>query len=185
LPAAAPSPEAACAYAEVVTSYREVPVTDAAAVRLLTAYFSERASTFPQAQGAYRTTFPAAEQFVPPAGVFLLVVDDAGEAVGCGGIRRLSAGDEADAESGSRYEIKHLWVSPLTRGTGAGRALLAELERRAMAFGAADAVLDTNESLVAAGSLYRSAGYVSIAPYNDNPNATHWYRKRLRPIPAG
>lgn len=151
-------------------------MTDATAHRLLSAYFAERAGTFPSAQGVYRTTFPAAEQFVAPAGVFLLVIDDAGAAVGCGGIRRLEGG------ATTRYEIKHLWVSPTTRGTGAGRALLAELERRAILFGADEAVLDTNESLAAAGSLYRSSGYVSIPAYNENPNATHWYAKALQPL---
>ena len=40
-------------------------------------------------------------------------------------------------------------------------------------------VLDTNASLEAAGNLYRRAGYVDVAPYNDNPNATNWYAKRL------
>jgi ribosomal protein S18 acetylase RimI-like enzyme len=156
-----------------VITFRETSVTDATAQRLLGAYFAERARTFPPAQGAYRTTFPTEEQFVTPAGVFLLVIDESGEAVGCGGIRRLHDGDTV------RYEIKHLWVSPTTRGTGAGRALLGELERRAALFGAEEAVLDTNESLEAAGSLYRSSGYESVPPYNENPNATHWYAKRL------
>jgi hypothetical protein len=40
-------------------------------------------------------------------------------------------------------------------------------------------VLDTNASLEAAGRLYRSQGYESIQPYNENPNATDWFRKRL------
>ncbi|MGN6197954.1 GNAT family N-acetyltransferase, partial [Humibacter sp.] len=68
---------------------------------------------------------------------------------------------------------------PSARGKGAGRALLAELERRALEFGARRLVLDTNESLEAAGNLYRTSGYVSIEPYNDNPNATHWYAKAV------
>ncbi len=40
-------------------------------------------------------------------------------------------------------------------------------------------MLDTNDSLAAAGALYRSAGFERIPPYNDNPNATAWYRKPL------
>jgi len=27
--------------------------------------------------------------------------------------------------------------------------------------------------------LYSGAGYEDCAPYNDNPNATNWYRKLL------
>ncbi|TPW94776.1 PadR family transcriptional regulator, partial [Schumannella luteola] len=45
--------------------------------------------------------------------------------------------------------------------------------------GATEAVLDTNANLTAAGSLYRTSGYVEIPPYNDNPNATTWFRKEL------
>jgi GNAT superfamily N-acetyltransferase len=62
---------------------------------------------------------------------------------------------------------------------GVGRALLAELERRALALGATELVLDTNDSLEAAGSLYRSSGFEPSEPYNGNPNATAWFRKSL------
>jgi len=57
--------------------------------------------------------------------------------------------------------------------------LLSELENRAEALGATEIVLDTNAALDAAGSLYASSGYQSIEPYNDNPNATNWYRKSV------
>lgn len=156
-----------------MTTFIEADVTDVTPQRLLTEYFQERASTFPQAQGSYRTAFPDATQFVSPQGVFLLVLDESGAAIGCGGIRRLQGAPH------TRYEVKHLWLDPRARGAGLGRRLLAELERRAAAFGAADVVLDTNDSLAAAGGLYRSSGYESIPAYNDNPNATTWYRKSL------
>ena len=151
-------------------------VTDAAAHSLLTAYFTERALSFPARQGRYSPAFPTAEQFVPPAGVFLLLSEPQAEGfVGCGGIRRL---DEAPVGT-VRYEIKHLWLHPSTRGRGWGRSLLDELERRARSFGATEVVLDTNASLLAAGALYASAGYATIPPYNANPNATTWYAKPL------
>jgi ribosomal protein S18 acetylase RimI-like enzyme len=159
--------------------FRDVSVTDAGALALLTQYFSDRRSSFPPAQGSYRTTMPSPEQFLPPHGVFLLVSEDKAEQaavfVGCGGIRRLDDSPAGDV----RFEIKHLWLQEHVRGRGWGRALLGELERRALAFGATEVVLDTNASLEAAGSLYRSAGYEPIPPYNDNPNATNWYRKPL------
>ena len=161
-----------------MTSWREASVEDDAALALLTEYFSSRAQTFPASQGEYRTVFPSAEQFVAPRGVFLIVEGDGldGEAadVGCGGIRRI---DPIDGQT--TFELKHLWVQPHLRGFGVGRALLAELERRARAFGAERLVLDTNDSLEAAGRLYRSSGFEAIEPYNDNQNATAWYSKTL------
>lgn len=156
--------------------FREAAVTSASAHALLTAYFAERAAGFPSEQGTYRPTFPSPEQFVPPAGVFLIVEGgDAPAPLGCGGVRRI----EPSAEGLVRYEVKHLWLRPEARGLGGGRMLLQELERRALEFGAEELVLDTNASLEAAGGLYRASGYEPIEPYNDNPNATNWYGKRV------
>jgi GNAT superfamily N-acetyltransferase len=144
-------------------------VTDADAHALLAEYFAMRAAGFDPAAGSYRTVFPEAARFTEPAGVFL-VVDDGAAPVGCGGIRMLDA---------HRAEVKHLYLRDAVRGRGWGRMLLAELERRARELGATEAVLDTNVALEAAGSLYRASGYVEVAPYNDNPNATLWFAKRL------
>ncbi|WP_308799883.1 GNAT family N-acetyltransferase [Agromyces silvae] len=159
--------------------YREAAVTDPDAHALLTAYFDERAESFPPEQGSYRPTFPSPEQFEPPAGVFLVVeASEPGSGaapLGCGGVRRIPP----SADGLVRFEIKHLWLRPEARGSGGGRMLLRELEGRAIAFGAQELVLDTNASLEAAGGLYRASGYTSIAPYNDNPNATNWYGKRV------
>lgn len=155
--------------------FREIAVDEPEAHALLEAYFAERIATFPDPAG-YTTTSPSPEAFVPPAGVFVVVDLDTGETgVACGGIRRLTPGPSG----GLRYEVKHLFVAPAGRGRGLGRKLLAELERRAKAFGADVAVLDTNDSLTAAGGLYRTSGYETIEPYNDNPNATTWYAKAL------
>lgn len=156
--------------------FREVDVTSAEALALLDAYFAERAAGFPAEQGEYRPTYPTSEQFTPPAGVFLVVEDDAGAVVGCGGVRRI---ERRPATDEVRFEVKHLWLAPNARGRGAGGELLRELEHRAIGFGAQELVLDTNASLEAAGGLYRSSGYVEVEPYNANPNATHWYGKRV------
>ena len=156
--------------------FREADVTDADAHALLEAYFAERAAGFPDEQGDYAPTWPASAQFTPPAGVFLVAVDDDGEVVGCGGVRRIQRRPESNEV---RFEVKHLWLAPAGRGRGEGRRLLADLERRARELGAEEIVLDTNASLEAAGGLYRSTGYTEIEPYNANPNATHGYGKRL------
>lgn len=162
-----------------MVSWREVRVDDDAALELLTEYFSSRAESFPASQGAYQTVFPSADQFVPPHGVFLVVEgeDLSGEPadVGCGGIRRI----ELNNDTLVTFEVKHLWLQPHVRRFGFGRALMVELERRAVAFGAQQLVLDTNQSLAAAAELYRSTGFLEVPPYNDNPNANHWYAKAL------
>ncbi|MDJ0376666.1 GNAT family N-acetyltransferase [Cryobacterium sp. PH31-L1] len=176
--------------------FHTVSVADAAALTLLTEYFRSPELAFRQPQGTYHPTYPVVEQFVPPQGVFLVVLGDtarddsdsddadiddeakihsSGAYVGCGGIRRL---DNAENEP-VRFEVKHLWIQPTTRGRGWGRLLLAELERRAAELGGTEVVLDTNVSLATAGALYQSTGYENIPSYNDNPNATHWYSKRL------
>jgi ribosomal protein S18 acetylase RimI-like enzyme len=155
--------------------FREVDVTSAEAIGLLDSYFAERAAGFPAEQGEYRPTYPTAQQFTPPAGVFL-VVEEGGEVIGCGGVRRIQRRPDTYEV---RFEVKHLWLAPAARGRGAGRRLLDELERRAIEYGAEELVLDTNASLEAAGGLYRSSGFTTIEPYNTNPNATHWYGKRV------
>jgi ribosomal protein S18 acetylase RimI-like enzyme len=146
---------------DFVPTPTDAPVAD----ELLGEYFTSRELGMP----GYRTFRPAPELFVPPAGVFLVAEID-GSAIGCGGIRMLAP---------DRAEVKHLWVRPAARGTGLGRALLMELEHRAAELGATEIVLDTHERLEAAQALYRSSGYSDVEPYNDNPNATHWFRKGL------
>jgi len=143
-------------------------VDDPVAAELLAEYFASRAQGF--TGGVYRRAEPDPAAFVPPAGIFLVVIDDEDAAAGCGGVRMLSP---------DRGEIKHIWLRDAYRGRGWGRSLLTELEVRATGLGARVVVLDTNASLEAAQSLYRTSGYTEIEPYNDNPNATHWFRKVL------
>ena len=161
-------------YAGCVLTFRETRVDEPTAHALVASYFASRAETFPPEFGAYKPTFPDPADFVRPRGVFLVAVQDAPSNdtadVGCGGLRRLAPG---------RLELKHLWIEPRAQGNGFGRLLLTELERLAVELGATELVLDTNASLIAAGSLYRTSGYLETAPYNENPNATHWYRKSL------
>jgi len=147
---------------------------DPVAARLLQDYFDSRELGFTTHPGGYRVVHPDPAAFVPPAGVFLVVRDDAGVPVGCGGIRRI-----ADRDGAVTYEVKHVWIEPGSRGRGWSRRLMERLEAHAVALGAGWVVLDTNESLEAAQHLYRSSGYEDVEPYNDNPNATHWFAKRV------
>jgi DNA-binding MarR family transcriptional regulator len=105
----------------------------------------------------------------PPAGLFLVAYRH-GDAVGCGGVKH---------HPGAPSEIKRMWVAESARGLGIARRLLAELERDAVRSGASVATIETSATLVEAMTLYRSVGYVEVAPFNDEPFADHWFEKRL------
>ena len=103
-----------------------------------------------------------------PSGV-LLVARLGAEPVGCA---TLKFGTPA-------CHARRMWVAPSARGIGLGRRLLAELEERALAHGAALLRLETNRVLGEAINLYRSAGFVEVAPFNDERYAHHWFEKPL------
>ena len=60
-------------------------------------------------------------------------------------------------------ELKRMRVHTDWQRQGRGRAMLGVLEQRARELGFRALVLDTTEDLVAARSLYESAGYVELA----------------------
>jgi ribosomal protein S18 acetylase RimI-like enzyme len=110
-----------------------------------------------------------ARDLTPPRGLLLVARLHDGP-VGCGAVK-LHGRDPA--------EIKRMWVAPEARGLGVGRRLLTALEGEAVAREATAARLETNRSLGEAVSLYRSAGYVEVPAFNDEPYAHHWFEKRL------
>ena len=93
-----------------------------------------------------------------------------GEAVACGGLKLLPSGVG---------EIKRVWVSPVARGMGLGKRMLAELESRAREYGRTSVRLDTNRALTEAIALYRATGYREVADFNGEPYAHHWFEKTL------
>jgi ribosomal protein S18 acetylase RimI-like enzyme len=95
-----------------------------------------------------------------------------GDPIGCGALQFNRA---------APTEIRRMWVAEPARGLGVGRRLLGELERRAAERGARAVRLETNRALTEAIGLYRSAGYVETAPFNEEPYAHHWFEKRLSP----
>jgi DNA-binding MarR family transcriptional regulator/L-amino acid N-acyltransferase YncA len=107
----------------------------------------------------------------PPAGQFFVAYRH-GEAIGCGAVKH-----HADAPA----ELKRMWIAPAARGLGLGRRLLQTLEECARAGGARIARIETSAVLGEALALYRSAGWVEVPAFNDEPFADHWLEKDLTP----
>lgn len=97
-----------------------------------------------------------ATHFRPPGTVLLALGET--EPVGCVGIRALGP---------VRAEIQRLWVRPLWRGHGRGRALMAAAHAHAERNGIEEVVLDVMPSRQRALDFYRSLGYVDTDPYTD------------------
>lgn len=106
----------------------------------------------------------------PPAGQFFVAyLHD--EAIGCGAVKH---------HAGAPAEIKRMWISPKARGLGLGRRLLETLESCALQAGAEVAHIETSAVLTEALALYRSAGWVEVPAFNEEPFADHWFEKQLR-----
>jgi DNA-binding MarR family transcriptional regulator len=137
--------------------------------RAVRAYVAELSGRFEGGWDPALSISAADEELTPPAGLFLIATLHS-DPVGCGALK---FHPEAPAE------VKRMWVSPAVRGLGLGRRLLAELEAHAAARGVRTLRLETNRTLGEAISLYRTAGYREVAPFNDEPYAHHWFEKAL------
>jgi DNA-binding MarR family transcriptional regulator/GNAT superfamily N-acetyltransferase len=144
--------------------------TSPAARFCIQSYFAELDTRFDTGFDPGRSISADARELTEPAGL-LLVARLRDEPTGCGALK-LHGTEPA--------EIKRMWVAPTARGLGVGRRILGELERHAGLRGVRIVRLETNQTLYEAASLYRSAGYVEVAPFNDEPYAHHWFEKRLR-----
>jgi GNAT superfamily N-acetyltransferase len=116
-----------------------------------------------------------AAMFEPPHGVFLVVRDDDGRAVACGGVAWFDEG---------RGELKRMYVVPELRGRGLGRRLLDALETEARSLGYGALVLETGDRQAEALGLYRSSGYEPIPCYPpyDSRALSVCLEKRLPPL---
>jgi DNA-binding MarR family transcriptional regulator/GNAT superfamily N-acetyltransferase len=156
-----------------VVTVQEVDPDHTDARHCLHAYYAELSESFDGGFDPLRSTLPDPSALRAPHGLFL-VARLRGVPVGCAGLRL-----PADAKTA---EIKRMWVAPEVRGLGLARRFLAELETAAHEHGRAVLRLDTNRSLTPAIALYRSAGFVEIPAFNDEPYAQLWFEK---PIPLG
>jgi ribosomal protein S18 acetylase RimI-like enzyme len=135
----------------------------------LRAYFSELDRRFDTGFDPALSISADEEALRLPAGL-LLVASLRADPIGCGALK---------FHDNEPAEIKRMWVAESARGLGIGRRLLSELEVHAADHGARAVRLETNKALAEAISLYRSAGYVEVAPFNNEAYAHHWFEKQL------
>ncbi|REK86575.1 GNAT family N-acetyltransferase [Streptomyces inhibens] len=105
-----------------------------------------------------------AEEFAPPRGAFLLLLEDGGPVAG-GAYRRYDA---------HTAELKRIWTHSAHRRRGLGRQVLDALEQDAAARGYTRVYLTTGPRQPEAKGLYLAAGYrplfdLSAAPESIGP----------------
>jgi DNA-binding MarR family transcriptional regulator/GNAT superfamily N-acetyltransferase len=105
----------------------------------------------------------------PPNGAFVIAYLRE-EAIGCGAVKH---------HPNNVTDIKRMWLAESARGLGLGRRLLEHLEQIAREHGASEAHIETSDVLPEAIALYRSAGYLEVPPFNDEPFADRWFAKPL------
>jgi GNAT superfamily N-acetyltransferase len=97
-----------------------------------------------------------------PGGATIMAWGDNGQATGVGFLRRIRA---------DVGEIKRLYVDPVSRGSGLGRALLDGLIGAARDMDMSRVYLDTGSFMQSAHGLYRTCGFAECAPY---PESDHY-----------
>lgn len=101
-------------------------------------------------------------KYAPPKGRLLLAYNN-NELAGCVALRPLSVGDIC--------EMKRLFVRDAFRGKRVGISLIERVIDDAREIGYTKMRLDTHpEKMAKAVKLYRSHGFIEIAPYYENPH---------------
>ena len=137
--------------------------------RLVLSHVDERAST-PGIEHMRADAMRLPGPYVAPLGAIWLARAD-GDAIGCLALRPLT-----DATG----EVKRMYVDPVWRGNGVGRALLETLIAHARSLGYHQLRLGTLGDMSAARSLYQSLGFVPIERYRaDEMIDTEFYELEL------
>lgn len=107
------------------------------------------------------------EDFDPPSGAFVVVVDGDRTLAG-GGLRRIAPGVG---------EVKRMWTSATRRRSGLASRVLDALEGRAVELGYTTLRLETGPAQPEALEMYRRRGYGEIPVYGRYELATAFERR--------
>jgi GNAT superfamily N-acetyltransferase len=142
---------------------RRCRLTDAVAAPLLAGLTEEYGTRYGATDEMMRAS---ADQFDPPGGTFVVLVDD-GVTVAGGGVRALEPGV---------CEEKRMWTHPDHRRKGLATAVLDALEDIARELGYEQLRLETGPAQPEAIGLYESRGYRRIPVFGHYPLALAFER---------
>lgn len=137
---------------------RQVRLTDPLVAPLITGMTGEYRVRYGETD---EMTTVDAEEFDPPSGTFLVLIDG-GEVLAGGGLRRVA--DDT-------CEIKRMWTAAGHRRKGYASQVLTALEDTARAAGYSTLLLETGPLQPEAITLYTSRGYSPIPYYGRYPDA--------------
>jgi ribosomal protein S18 acetylase RimI-like enzyme len=99
------------------------------------------------------------DEVLPPNGSYYLATNSRGAIVGTGAMRRVSP---------EAAEMKHLYVRPVARRSGLGRALVERRMADARAMGLRTLLADTLPNNVEMIRLYTSLGFRIVPPFSES-----------------
>lgn len=136
------------------------------AVQLLAELTAELAALYESTDGSAGF---APEQVEVPRAAFIIARVE-GQAVGCGALRPLDA---------TTVEVKRMYTRRGFRRLGVGQAILAEMDRLALAFGYTTIKLQTGPRQPEAAALYERVGYFRIPRFAGDWDHVLAYQKNL------
>jgi GNAT superfamily N-acetyltransferase len=148
----------------VTTAAEDVRSADA--TQLLAELTAELAALYETSDGS--AGFTPDQVNVPRAAFIVARID--GHPVGCGALRPL---DE------TTVEVKRMYTRAAYRRQGVAQAILAEVDRLALAFGYTSIKLQTGPRQPEAAALYEQVGYRRIPRFSGNWDLVLAYQKDL------